>query len=155
MTFKDQVSDFSSHLRLLFCLQNSREGTVLGRIWWRGEQCPVTFYILLLPRQDYKCIFGTSGEEMENFSFHSNIGKKFVWTVILSPVNTSASIIICDFCNTVDTFCYSALSLLLMPLLNWFLSSPSANSYYSRIAQVWLLKLSHSGLQHHIKIWFV
>lgn len=47
---------------------------------------------------------------MENFFLSFKLGRKFVWTVILSPINTSASSVICDFSNTVDTFCYSVYS---------------------------------------------
>lgn len=97
--------DFSSHLRLLFCLQNSREGTVLGRIRWRGEQCPLNFYILLLPRRALRLKRGDNG-----------FGE-VVWKFIFYPINAFASTII-DFCSTAGTFPIKLI--FLVPLLVWF-----------------------------------
>lgn len=77
-------------------------------------------------------------------------GKKIVWEVIFSPIITSASsVIMTSAIQLRFPIIHSGASLELV------LSSPSGNSYYSRTAQVRLLKLNYTGSQHHVKIGFV
>lgn len=89
------------------------------------------------------------GEEMEIFFLLFRLGKKLFGKLFL--INTAASSVTPDFCNTVAISLYLIISSISLELI----SSSSGNSCYSKTAKVCLLKVNYSASQKLVKIGFV
>lgn len=86
---------------------------------------------------------------MEIFFLLFRLGKKLFGKLFL--INTAASSVTPDFCNTVAISLYLIISSISLELI----SSSSGNSCYSKTAKVCLLKVNYSASQKLVKIGFV